>query len=85
MRFVYEELVKERDFKHAHFYIKSTAKNEGFKKLQTQLIKNILTKTWKDFGTIEYRDNDKTLNASSYYYKETDSTFNYICSTITPQ
>ena len=33
---------------------------------------------------VELRDNDNTLHATSYCYKEKDSTFNYICSTITP-
>jgi hypothetical protein len=84
-RFVYEELGKERDFKHAHFYIKGKAENENLKKLQMQLIKDTLFENWKDFGTIDFRDNDNTLYASSYCYKETDSTFNYTCSTITTQ
>ena len=88
-RFVYEELGKERDFKHAHFYIKGTAKDEKFKKLQTQLIKDTLTENWKRFGTIELQDNDNTLHATSYCYKETDTqanigTFNHIISTVTP-
>ena len=88
-RFVYEELGKERDYKHAHFYIKGTAKDENAKKLETQLIKDTLAKNWNEFGTIELRDNDNTLYASSYCYKETDTqanigTFNYIISTVTP-
>ena len=84
-RFVYNELGKERDYKHSHFYIKGTAKNKNLKKLQIQLIKDTLTKNWEQFGTIKLRYNDNTLYASSYCYKETDSTFNYTCSTITPQ
>ena len=88
-RFFYEELGKERDFKHAHFYIKGTAKDENAKKLETQLIKDTLTENWKNFGTIELRDNDNTLHATSYCYKEKDTqanigTFNHIISTVTP-
>ncbi len=83
-RFVYEELGKERDYKHAHFYIKGTAKEKKLKKLQTQLIKDTLAKNWQEFGTIKLRDNDNSQHATSYCYKEKDSTFNYICSTITP-
>ena len=88
-RLFYEELGKERDFKHAHFYIKGTAKDENAKKLQIQLIKDTLTKNWKEFGTIELRDNDNTLHATSYCYKEIDTqanigTFNHIISTVTP-
>ena len=87
-RLFYDELGKQRDFRHAHFYIKGTAKNEEFKKTQTQLIKDTLAKNWKDFGTIELRDNDNTLYATSYCYKETDTqanigTFNHIISTLT--
>ena len=88
-RLFYEELGKERDFKHAHFYIKGTAKDENAKELEKQLIKDTLTENWKEFGTIELQDNDNTLYASSYCYKETDTqanigTFNHIISTVTP-
>ena len=88
-RLFYEELGKERDFRHAHFYIKGTAKDENAKKLETQLIKDTLTENWKNFGTIELRDNDNTLHATSYCYKEKDTqanigTFNHIISTVTP-
>ena len=88
-RLFYEELGKERDFKHAHFYIKGTAKDENAKELEKQLIKDTLTENWKEFGTIQLRDNDNTLYASSYCYKETDTqanigTFNHIISTVTP-
>ena len=88
-RLFYNELGKERDFKHAHFYIKGTAKDENAKKLETQLIKDTLTENWKNLGTIELRDNDNTLHATSYCYKEIDTqanigTFNHIISTVTP-
>ena len=88
-RLFYDELGKERDFKHAHFYIKGTAKDEDAKKLKTEIIKNTLAKNWNEFGTIELRDNDNTLHATSYCYKETDTqanigTFNHIISTVTP-
>jgi len=88
-RLFYDELGKQRDFQHAHFYIKGTAKDENAKKLETQLIKDTLTENWKNLGTIELRDNDNTLHATSYCYKETDTqanigTFNHIISTVTP-
>ena len=88
-RLFYDELGKERDYKHAHFYFKGTAKDENAKKLETQLIKDTLAKNWNKFGTIELRDNDNTLHATSYCYKETDTqanigTFNHIISTVTP-
>ena len=50
----------------------------------TDLIKDTLAKNWQEFGTIKLRDNDNSQHASSYCYKEKDSTFNYICSTVTP-
>ena len=88
-RLFYDELGKQRDFRHAHFYIKGTAKDEDAKKLKTEIIKNTLAKNWNEFGTIELRDNDNTLHATSYCYKETDTqanigTFNHIISTVTP-
>ena len=56
-----------------------------FKEVQ----RNIDTENWKNFGTIELRDNDNTLHATSYCYKEKDTqanigTFNHIISTVTP-
>jgi len=84
-RLVYDELGRNRDFPHAHFFIKGTARNQQLRRLQERLIKDTMTEIWSRFGTIDFRLNANSTWQTGYGYKEENQqanigTFNHSCS-----
>ncbi|MEP3892400.1 MAG: hypothetical protein ABJN52_00125 [Litorimonas sp.] len=84
-RLVYDESGRNRDFPHAHFFIKGTARKLGLRQLQELLITNSMTDIWSRFGTIDFRANSNSVWQTGYGYKEENKqaeigTFNHSCS-----
>jgi hypothetical protein len=84
-RLVYDELGRNRDFAHAHFFIKGTARKQQLRQVQELLITNSMTDIWSRFGTLDFRANSNSTWQTGYGYKEENrhaeiGTFNHSCS-----
>lgn len=84
-RLVFDELGRNRDFPHAHFFIKGTARRQQLRQLQERLITDTMTEIWSRFGTIDFRPNSNSTWQAGYGYKEENhqaeiGTFNHSCS-----
>ena len=84
-RVVYDETGANRDYSHAHFFIKGTTGNYRLRLIQEQLIVDTMTEAWERFGTIDFKANSNSLRQTGYGYKEKNTqantgTFNNTCS-----
>lgn len=73
-RVVYDELGRDRNLSHAHFFIKGTTKNWRLKGIQEELIKTTITELWQNhytrFGTLEIKTHNNSKRIAGYGYKE---------------
>lgn len=73
-RVVYDETGANRDYSHAHFFIKGTTNNWRLRGIQTELIKDKMKELWQQkntpFGTIDFKTNSNSLHQTGYGYKE---------------
>ena len=71
---MYDETGADRDYSHAHFFIKGTTNNWRLRGIQTELIKDKMKELWQQkyttFGTIDFKTNSNSLHQTGYGYKE---------------
>ena len=69
-RVVYDELGRDRNLSHVHFYIKGTKTGYKWRHIQTKLITDFIEEHWQRFGTLEIKEHDNSKRIAGYGYKE---------------